>query len=518
MAEMVGERTTDPSSAVGSFGSDGDRWLASLTDTLNRPISAWICVLGWVASIGLFVGLTAIFAGPSVIDMDESVYSTWAIAHGQIACAYPPVIQPSRPPIAPLYPLLSGGIVAITQIGHGAPFPSAAALGPDCRNATGAMDSWSLRSGAIRPTLWIGCLCWPALMAGVIAWLRASGRGRRGWEPVSLVVIATLLPVWGCVQNFFHPQDLLAMGLALSAVACARRGRWLLGGVLCALAILSQQYALLVAVPLFVVAPSTKRVRFAAAGVVTGAIVVLPLMVMTSGRVLHGIALGTGDYPWPGGTVLWETHASGAAGVLLFRVAPVAISFLLSWWVVRRLGPGALDPVPLISLVAVSLGLRLVFEPNLITYYFMALAVSLVLLEVTRGSIRRTVVAWLASLTVVTCRMSLMPFGTNRWGVYFQNDLIPLLFGGVAILAILRCLLRGGDRRNVLPWVAVAAVDLFTLSPFDNPFSSGQVVWFWQIALVVPGLFLAVQPLRGSIRQSGSALPDSVHHALSPGV
>ena len=101
------------------------------------------------------------------------------------------------------------------------------------------------------------------------------------------------------------------------------------------------------------------------------------------------------------------------------------------------MGGGALQPVPLIALVSVSLGLRLVFEENLITYYFMALMVALVLLEVTSGSVRRTVVAWLAAFTVVICRISEAPFGTNRWGVYLQNDLIPLFIGGLALLVVL---------------------------------------------------------------------------------
>ena len=64
-------------------------------------------------------------------------------------------------------------------------------------------------------------------------------------------------------------------------------------------------------------------------------------------------------------------------------MAPLAVSMLLSWWVVRRLGQRALHPVPLMSLVALSLGLRLAFEVNLNAYYFMALTVTLVLLEAT---------------------------------------------------------------------------------------------------------------------------------------
>ncbi len=144
-------------------------------------------------------------------------------------------------------------------------------------------------------------MAWLALMAGVVVWLRAAGRGRTGWEPLTLVIVACLLPVWMCVQSYFHPQDLLAMGLGLSAMACGLRGRWILAGILCALAVLSQQFALLVAAPLFVLAPSTRRVSFAVAGVVTGAIAVLPLAALTSGHALRGVAVGTGETMRSGG-------------------------------------------------------------------------------------------------------------------------------------------------------------------------------------------------------------------------
>jgi len=444
-----------------------------------------------------------LFGGPSLIDSQESTYSTWAIAHGEFSCAYPSVTRVGEPLVAPLYPLLAGSISAVTRIGHDLPFPSSSALGPGCRKGLVAMNDWFSHSGALRPTTWVGCATWLALMVGVIAWLRASGRGRRGWEPVTLFVVAALLPVWMCVQTYFHPQDLLALGLALSALACARRDRWLMAGILLALAILSQQFALLVAVPLFIVAPAAKKTRFAGAALLAGAVVVLPLVVLTSGRVLRAVAIGSGSTPSSGRTVLWETHISGFAGVLLYRVSPLVVAALLSWWVVRRIGPRALEPVPLMSLVAVSLALRLVFEANLFTYYFMALMVTVVLLEATRGSIRRTVAAWIVAMTVVLCRMTGLPYLITEWKITLEHDVIPLLLGGAVVLGILVEAIRGSDRRNLWPWIIVVALDLFTRLPGDNAFTSGRVIWFWQIALVVPGLLLAAQPLGDTIRTLG---------------
>jgi hypothetical protein len=184
--------------------------------------------------------------------------------------------------------------------------------------------------------------------------------------------------------------------------------------------------------------------------------------------------VGTGDNTAAAGTVFSQLHLSGAQLVLVSRVAPIAASMVLSWWVLRRLGPAALEPVSLISVVAVSLGLRLVFEQNLYSYYFMALAASLVVLDVTRGILRRTVVAWLTAMTLV---LSLLPFAAVPWDLYWQNDLVPLLL------------------------IAVAAIDLLILSYVNNPLVQHRFTWFWQVILVVPGIFLAFDPVRLRIRQ-----------------
>ena len=77
------------------------------------------------------------------------------------------------------------------------------------------------------------------------------------------------------------------MGLILGGVASGFRKRWVLAGILLALAVLSQQFALLVAAPLLVVAPPTRRLRFVVAGGGTGLCVVVPLLLLHSGKVLR---------------------------------------------------------------------------------------------------------------------------------------------------------------------------------------------------------------------------------------
>ena len=296
----------------------------------------------------------------------------------------------------PLWPLVSGAIAGLTGIGHSVPFPSQGALGPNCSGALTAMTHWSAEAKALNPTVQLGYLCWFVLMAGVVALLRASGRGRCGWEPAIFLVFALTPFVMMPLLDDFHPQDVVAMGLILGGVACARRGWWVRAGLLLGLAVTSQQFAFLVLAPLLVVAPPIRPIRFAGAAISAVALVVLPLIAVTSGHALRAITLGSGDTLSIGGTVLWELHLQGVFLVGISRILPILFAMVLAWWAERRLGNSLLEPVPLLSLVATSISLRLVFEQNLFGYYFMALAVSLLILDVVHGQLRGQVVAWLS--------------------------------------------------------------------------------------------------------------------------
>ena len=467
---------------------------------LDAPVSTWWCTIVWCVATALFVSFVRIFGGPSIIDAKESLYGTWAVAHGQLTCVYPPVTLSGFPPIPPLYFLLSGGIAAAFPIGRSVAFPSGATLGPHCDKAFTGMNLWSFRANASVATEWIGCVGWIALMIGVVLWLRASGRGRSGWEPATLVVLACLPPVWMCVQSYFHPQDLVAVGLCLSSMACARRSHWVGAGILIALAIVTQQFALLVALPLLVLAPANRRISYATSALFTGAVVAFPFLIVSGKNALRGITIGTGDNPAHGGTVVWELHLTGAGVVLFSRVLPILGSIVLSWWVSRKLGPAALEASTLMAVAALSLSLRLVFEENLFAYYFLALAVCLVLLDVTRGRVRGSLIAWLVAVALLFCFRPGIAFEEGvRWGGRIQT-LVPLIALVPALLMILWRLLRGGASWNLLPWIGVSVCALVSWPGHNALLDPDHVRWFWQIVLVISGLMLAARPLILEIR------------------
>ncbi|HVB92245.1 MAG TPA: hypothetical protein VND70_09125, partial [Acidimicrobiales bacterium] len=175
------------------------------------------------------MGLVRLSGGPANGDAVESVYLTWAIAHGHLACTYlseATLHHAASPAAAPLWPLISGAFAALARIGHHVAFPSQSALGPHCSTAIRAMTRWANRSGAFWSTTRLGYLSWLALLAGVVVLLRASGRGRCWWEPATLVLLAVIPCVMAPLSEDFHPQDLVVMGLTFMGLACAQRRRW----------------------------------------------------------------------------------------------------------------------------------------------------------------------------------------------------------------------------------------------------------------------------------------------------
>ena len=415
MSEPMRSADSDPEE--GPLDTPERRSHSALSWTwLYRSLSGRWCSFGWVMATAVFVGLTQFLGGPTQDDADESFYSTWAIAHGQLSCSYPVRAAGGMPFRDPLYPLVSGALAALGRIGHSVPFPS---LGHNCVSAVVAMENWSIRSGVDSSSVWLGYVGWLALAAGLVALLRASGRGRCGWEPAALLLLAVMSPVCFCLQQFFHPEDLMAMGLALGGLACAQRGSWVWAGILLGLSFTSQQFVLLIIAPMLIVAPSSRRIRFAGSAILAAMAVVGPMILLTSGQAIAAVT-GGGSTPEAGGTLLAQMHLHGLTLFILSRILPIALSMALAKWMVRRLGPAVLESFSLMSLLAVSLTLRLIFEVNLLGYYLMAIGVMLIALDVIRGRVSVYLVGWMA--------LVFLAFDPSKWGDISFSSASPILW------------------------------------------------------------------------------------------
>jgi len=367
---------------------------AHLLRTRSSRISPGLRTLGWIvgsavfaASLVLWFGLVHGPTGPISPTGDEWESGTpaAAIEHGMLACAYPAQAQSSVPP---LYPLVAAGILTAT-----APLP---AIGPWTRSTPCPGNRGSSPGYPEWSFLLTGLVAWPVLLAGYIVVVRAAERDRTRLELLGLWVIAAFPPLAGAYVQYFHPEDVLALGLVLAAVGLSLRHRWILAGVCCGLACCSKQYAILAVVALVTSAPRGARSRILGATVGTAGglfLVLTPLM----GTGLLTSSLGAYATLSNGSTLVGWLGLHGALRTLVARGLPLAGAAALAGAARHRLGPSILRPVPLLGLVTGSLVLRLAFEINLYSYYFVAVGVCLVTLDVVGGRIRPVTLAWLVA-------------------------------------------------------------------------------------------------------------------------
>lgn len=395
-----------------------------LGTALSKQISSPTAVAGWVVASGVFVAIVVALHGPTDGDAFTSSYSAWALAHGNLVCAYPATGQLWYPAHAsPIYVLLSAGVVSLFHMGGSVAFPSSSALGARCGNGDWLITRWELHANALSPTLKIGLLAWPLLLASTVALLRACGRGKTWWEPAAVLSVACLPPVVACIAQYFHPQDLISLAACLGAAAAVRTRRPLLAGVLLGLGIESQQLAILALVPLAVLVPARQRRRLLASAIGAASLVAIPLAVATKGHSLVSSVLGSAV--GQSGTWLVRTGLSGPMLTLVSRFAPLACVALLAGVTVQRLGARALDPTPLVALLAAAFSLRLIFELYAWGYYVAAAATCLVILEVVRGRVRISFIAWVA-LLVVAWRLGGFADGGGVWTWQLTLDLPAL--------------------------------------------------------------------------------------------
>jgi hypothetical protein len=126
----------------------------------DAPLSGWKCFRGWCLASALFFGFTHSLGGPSAVDATESIYATWAIEHGQFACAFPSVAVRELPEIVPVYPLISGAVASVLRVVDGLPYPVRDSQPAACNSQYPRVVGWATRTSALIPTLDIGYVAW----------------------------------------------------------------------------------------------------------------------------------------------------------------------------------------------------------------------------------------------------------------------------------------------------------------------------------------------------------------------
>jgi hypothetical protein len=395
--------------------------------------------------------MTRLLGGVSPADSWESLIPGFALAHGDLTCMYPPTL--SHPSFtAPVYSIVTAVLSVPFRAGHSVPFPAGAALGPHCAHAYTAITTWMANSGAVGAAQWFAYLAWPVFVVGLVAFLRTTARGLTCWEPVTGVALAATPPVLTTLTLDYHPEDLFCLGLLLASVAALRRERLALAGVVLAAALLSQQFAVLAAIPIVLTlsVPAAKRLVPALAAVLIGVIGVLAIV--SHGQVLSSLSTA-GDTQYYGEVWIANLHVHDVwLLTLISRGPPIVLVALLSLWA-RRLATSD-STVPL--LIAAGFALRLVFEVNIFGYYFCAVAVALVIADVVAGRVRPLVILWLI--------MEWLLYNPFRWPQPLNVQSLPfwtsqVALAGSALALALSPLVRSAWRQRVrTPTQPVVAV------------------------------------------------------------
>ncbi len=218
--------------------------------------------------------------------------------------------------------------------------------------------SWLLLGPAI---LLLGSSCLVALdaMAEELAVTRCR---RIVLSFMESVVVFQVVTLWG------HPEDMLALALALYALMATFRGRWSLSGWLWGAAIVSQPLVILMVPLAFVRTPAPQRARLCLYGALPSVLLLsAPLATQwhqTSAILLHQANARYLDHatPW---IALSPTLSRTTVGAGPGRMLAVVAAVLIGCWAYRR-RPSI---VGLLWLSALALSLRCFFESVMVAFY-----------------------------------------------------------------------------------------------------------------------------------------------------
>jgi hypothetical protein len=229
-----------------------------------------------------------------------------------------------------------------------------------------------------------------------------------------LLTVAEVVAIWATIAMWGHPEDVMALGLALYALLALSNGRPTLAGWLLGAAIAMQLWVVLL-VPLFLGVTGIRKgaALLARTAVIPGCLLVAVLIpdfhdaywTLTKQpgfpTVLH-------PTPW----VLLAPHisrievSSGPVHLVTLGVA-VGLGFLARRW--------RTDWATIFWLAAIAAGIRCLFEPVMAPYYVMPAVAIAFAVGATRGSIR-----WLLTL-IAGFALTIMTFShSGMWTYWFE--------------------------------------------------------------------------------------------------
>jgi hypothetical protein len=279
-----------------------------------------------------------------------------------------------------------------------------------------------------QPTAWLllgpvmlllGSSCLVALDA------MAEALGARHSHRVALCwaeccVIFQVLAMWG------HPEDLVALSLALYAILATLKGNWSLSGWLWGGAVVFQPLAVLMLPLCLSRIARGRRVKVCAIAVLPTCVLVgVPLLASwhtTSSVLLHQPNFPTVDFPTPWMALaphLSRTTVAAGPGRMIAVGGAVGLGLYAAW---RR--PTALG---LLWLCALALSLRCAFESVMVPFYLGPPLAAILLVAASLNSGRRLVGAWAVAMIATVLAF-------QHWSAWlYWTPIVALLASGLAL-------------------------------------------------------------------------------------
>ena len=348
-----------------SPASDGVSWRES-------AVVIWLLRLLSLVVIALVVS-----TAHARIDRQEVAVPTYAIASGHPSAAYPPILPSLR-----------------QRVSYQPPgFPVAAAI---------PVAVWQGLTGGANPSGALTLAGYGAAAMVVIAGGRlvASRPGGRRREMLFLAVVSVSPFFREALGNYFHPEDVLALGLLLLALSMASESRWGWAGVALGLAFGSKQWALLAVPPLIAMAPGRRgKGRLLGAAFCAVAVVYAPFILLKPDAAWQ---VFRGPLPVAGGFVPQTTivgmlreapfHVPLAYVNDMARLLPLLFATVVTAvWVLlisRRYGTVARLPIEnVLGLLLACVAFRLISDCIALSYYALPLMVFIAVADIWRSKV-----------------------------------------------------------------------------------------------------------------------------------
>ncbi len=230
--------------------------------------------------------------------------------------------------------------------------------------------------------------------------LVGAGPGGRRREMLFLAVVSVSPFFREALGNYFHPEDVLALGLLLLALSLASESHWGWAGVALGLAFGSKQWVLLAVPPLIAMAPG-RRAKARLLGAAFGAVAVVyaPFILLKPAAAWQ---VFRGPVPVAGGFVPQTTivgmlreapfHVPLAYVNDMARLLPLLFATVVTavWVLVisRRYGTVARLPIEnVLGLLLACVAFRLISDCIALSYYALPLMVLIAVADIWRSKV-----------------------------------------------------------------------------------------------------------------------------------